>query len=196
MPPSAVFLDVMNTLVYDPIEEEIPAFFDLSLKELYAKKHPTAWVDFELGELSEPRFYEIYFPDQNEAIDGRALRSVLCDAYRFLDGIEALLQRLADADTALYALSNYPVWFEIIEEKLKLSRYLRWDFVSWKTGVRKPDPQAYLGAAAGAGVAPEDCLFVDDRNNNCQAALDVGMDAIVFESAEELSVELEERGIL
>ncbi len=195
-PPSVLFFDVMNTLVYDPIEEEIPRFFGLSLDRLYAQKHPTAWVDFERGELSESMFYEIYFPDSPQPIDGDALRKVLFDAYRFLDGVEPLLEQLRNTDVVLYALSNYPVWFEIIEEKLALSRYLRWDFVSCKTGHRKPDPRAYLVATSGADVSPEDSLFVDDRQSNCTGARDVGMDTICFQDARQLRTELTRRGLL
>lgn len=193
--PAVVFLDVMNTLVYDPIEDEIPAFFGLSLDQLYARKHPTAWAKFERGAISESTFYDIYLPDRFEPIDGESLRATLYDAYHLIDGIESVLERLHAGSAALYALSNYPVWYRIIDDKLDLSRFLRWDFVSCKTGRRKPDPSAYLEAADAVGRPPGDCLFVDDRLTNCEAARETGMDAIVFETADQLGAELSRRGL-
>ena len=101
--------------------------------------------------------------------------STVASAYRFLDGIEPLLGELSAAGVPMHALSNYPVWFEMIEARLGLSRYLRWSFVSCRTGVRKPDPEAFLGAARALGVAPSRCLFVDDREKNCAGARAVGI---------------------
>ena len=39
-----LLLDVMGTLVYEPFHTELPAFFGMTLEELYAAKHPTAWI--------------------------------------------------------------------------------------------------------------------------------------------------------
>lgn len=50
--------------------------------------------------------------------------------YRYLDGVEPLLVRLKAAGYELHAMSNYPMWFRYIEERLELSRYLSWTFVS------------------------------------------------------------------
>jgi HAD superfamily hydrolase (TIGR01509 family) len=82
----------------------------------------------------------------------------------------------------------------LIDEKLQLSRFLDWTFVSCKTGVRKPDPQAFLGAAATLEVDPQQCLFIDDRPVNVNAAQLVGMVAILYHSAEQLREELADRG--
>jgi hypothetical protein len=50
--------------------------------------------------------------------------------YRYLDGMEELLQRLAAGGAHMHAFSNYPEWYRLIEGKLQLSRYLEWTFVS------------------------------------------------------------------
>lgn len=44
--------------------------------------------------------------------------------------MEDLLARLNTAGYELHALSNYPSWWRIIEDKLQPSRYLRWTFIS------------------------------------------------------------------
>jgi hypothetical protein len=44
--------------------------------------------------------------------------------------MEALLQRLANAGAEMHAFSNYPAWWQMIEEKLQVSRYLDWTFIS------------------------------------------------------------------
>src|SRR5690606_39387774 len=74
--PDHLLLDVMDTLVYDPFRREIPAFFGLTLPELLAQKHPTAWVRFEHGELDEEALFASFFAD-GRAFDGGAFLDML-----------------------------------------------------------------------------------------------------------------------
>ncbi len=195
MTPPVLLLDVMGTLVHDPFFDDMPAFFGMSFEEMLAAKHPDAWVRFELGELSEAEFLPRFFADER-AYDHAAFCTHVRGAYRWLEGVEPLLAELRARGVAMHALSNYPVWYRWIEAELGLSRYLEWSFVSTDVGVRKPDPEAYLGAARRLGVTPDRCLFVDDREKNIAAARAVGMDAARFEDAASLRVALAERGAL
>ena len=194
-PPDALLLDVMGTLVHDPFHREMPAFFGMELGALLEVKHPDAWVRFEHGEIDEPTFLARFFAD-GRGYDHAGFVEHVVGAYRLLDGIEPILEALRARGVAMHALSNYPCWYRRIEERVGLSRFLAWSFVSCETGVRKPDPEAYLGAARALGLTPERCLFVDDQPRNCDAARAVGMDAIRFEGAAGLEVALRARGLL
>lgn len=190
----ALLLDVMDTLVVDPFRG-LPDLLGLSLDELLAQKDPDAWPAFERGEIDEHEYARRFFRDRRP-IDGAALRAHMAAGYRWIDGVEDLLVRLAIRGVDMHALSNYPAWYLLIEEKLTLSRYVPWTFVSCRTGVRKPDPEAYLGAARALDLSPGECLFVDDRRQNCAAAEAVGMQAIRFTGVADLARELEARGVL
>lgn len=190
-----LLLDVMDTLVYDPFHAEVPAFFGTSLQELLEAKDPHAWQRFETREYDEATFAANYFRDRR-ALDVEGFKAALAGAYRLLPGIEELLSELSATGVGMHALSNYPPWFELIEERLGLSRWVPWTFVSCRTGVRKPDPEAYLGPARALGVAPRECLFVDDRALNCRGAEAAGMSAHHFRDTEALSTELRQRGLL
>lgn len=193
--PPILLFDVMDTLVHEPFHQEMPAYFGMSLPELLEAKHPTAWVEFELGQLSEPEFLARFFRD-GRAFDHAGLKRAVRAAYRWLPGMEQLLGAVAEGGHAVHALSNYPEWYRMIEQRLGLSRYLEWSFVSCHTGVRKPDPRAFLGAAASLGVPAADCLLIDDRPGNCAAARAAGLEALRFTSSEELGPELARRGLL
>mgnify|MGYP003672570846 CR=1 FL=1 len=190
-----LLLDVMETLVYDPFPVEVPAFFGTTLPELLALKDPQAWQRFEAGEYDEATFAVNYFQDRRP-LDVEGFKATLAGAYRFLPGIEELLGELQGAGVAMHALSNYPPWYALIEERLGLSRWVSWSYVSCRTGVRKPDPEAFLAPARDLGVAPRECLFVDDRADNCAGAEAVGMFAHHFRDASGLRRELCLRGVL
>jgi len=184
-----LLLDVMGTLVYDPFMVEIPAFFDMSLQEVFEDKHPDAWIRFEHGEMSEGEMLANFFAD-GRAFDHAAFEKTVRGAYRYLDGIEALLTDLRALGVPMHTMSNYPSWYRWIEASLELSQYLPWTFVSCETGIRKPAPEAYENAARTLGVPPQQCVFVDDRRKNVDAARAVGMRGIVFEDAAQLRAEL------
>lgn len=184
----------MGTLVRDPFFEDMPAFFGLTLKELITHKHPTAWVEFEHGEIDEDACMAKFFRDARP-FDAQAFKEHVARGYQWLPGIEPLLEELAAHGVEMHTLSNYPAWWQLIEERLGLSRYVRWSFVSCHTGVRKPDPEAYLGAARALGRPVSSCVFVDDRKDNVEAAWKVGMPGIVFRDAEQLRADLAALGI-
>lgn len=193
--PPTLLLDVMGTVVYDPFFEEVPRFLGMDLAELLKVKHPTAWVRFERDEIDEDTLLRDFFRD-GRPFDGRGLKRAMAEAYRFLDGMEELLEELRAAGVPMHALSNYPRWYELIETRLRLSRFMTWRFVSCHTGVRKPDPDAYLGATRTLGCPPQACLFVDDRAANVEGAEAVGMPAVRFQTARGLREVLVRRGVL
>jgi haloacid dehalogenase superfamily, subfamily IA, variant 3 with third motif having DD or ED len=61
---------------------------------------------------------------------------------------------------------------------------------SCDVGMVKPDPAIYHCVLSGLGVRPEEALFLDDRLPNVDAAERVGIHAIVFRSADQVSEEI------
>jgi epoxide hydrolase-like predicted phosphatase len=60
-------------------------------------------------------------------------------------------------------------------------------------GMRKPDPAIYelTVERLGDGVAARDCVFIDDIDVNCDTARSLGMQAVLFRSAEQAIAEVE-----
>ena len=202
--------DVLDTLVYDPFYEHMPAFFDMSFQELMEAKHPTAWLEFEKGAIDEPQFAASFFSD-GRAVDMAGLKAHMAAQYRWVHGMDSLVADLAVAhpEVDMHLLSNYPTWYELIEDKcvarvtfapkranapashtkhtatcrlaLEQTHKLPWTFVSARTGYRKPDPAAYTSAVEALGCAASDVVFVDDRAANVDAAQAVGMRGVLFD---------------
>jgi HAD superfamily hydrolase (TIGR01509 family) len=178
--PEVILWDLMDTLVRDPFFTHMPGFFGLSFEQLVESKHPTTWGEFELGRISELELYARFFRD-GRVIDGEGLKSHMRAAYRWIDGMEAVLRELQARRIEMHLLSNYPEWYRLCDEQLGVFGLVQPSFVSCKTGVRKPAADAYLGACRALDKTPAQCLFVDDREANCIAARAVGMDALRFD---------------
>ena len=52
--------------------------------------------------------------------------------------------------------------------------------LSYLAGVRKPDPNIYLLATERLGVAPEECVFVDDNEEFLEGAYKLGIKAVML----------------
>jgi putative hydrolase of the HAD superfamily len=64
--------------------------------------------------------------------------------------------------------------------------------ISGDVGMHKPQPEIFVLGAERAGVAPEECVFVDDLRENCEGAEAVGMTSVLHRGAETTLPRLEE----
>eukprot|EP00210_Caulerpa_lentillifera_P002648 g2530.t1 len=191
-----LLFDIMDTVVYDPFYKQVPQFFDLSLQELFEVKHPDMWILFEKGEIEEKSLLDNFFLDRR-SFDHNAFVNMMCENYTYLEGMRDLLKTLKSLGAEMHAFSNYPIWFKKIEDKLQISDYLDWTFVSCfgpMRGVRKPDQRAYEVTLETLNCKAADILLIDDRERNITAAKDAGMDTVVFKSCAVLIEELRKRG--
>ena len=93
---------------------------------------------------------------------------------------------LSDADTLHWGFikANYPEM-----------KYFKKPTISFKVGITKPAKEIYITAAENTGAAIENCIFFDDLAVNVKGAIDAGMQAVVFESPQQVRRELAERGL-
>jgi putative hydrolase of the HAD superfamily len=63
--------------------------------------------------------------------------------------------------------------------------------ISGDVGMHKPQPEIFLLGAERAGVAPQQCVFVDDLRENCDGAEAVGMTVVLHRGADTTLPELE-----
>jgi epoxide hydrolase-like predicted phosphatase len=64
--------------------------------------------------------------------------------------------------------------------------------ISGEVGMRKPAPEMYSLGAERIGVAPQQCVFVDDLAFNLEPAAALGMATVLHRTAEETIPQLEE----
>lgn len=111
-----------------------------------------------------------------------------------------LVDRLHDAGTPLYVLSNAP---NLLDPWLRGPAHTRHPFighfrdyvVSGLVGCSKPDAAIYELVCRTGGFQPEDAVFIDDVIANVEGARAVGMNAIHHRSAEGTIAELRAMGL-
>jgi epoxide hydrolase-like predicted phosphatase len=63
--------------------------------------------------------------------------------------------------------------------------------ISGEVGLHKPEPEIFRLGAERVGLAPADCVFVDDLRENCAGAEAVGMTAVLHRGADTTLLEVE-----
>jgi len=120
------------------------------------------------------------------------------------------IQSLIAADIAIWMRAN-PVMMEWVRAlkadglkiavlsnmPIEISTYMRehapwfgdFDYVCFSAEVHlaKPEPAIFHACLKVVGSKPEECLFIDDRAENVEAARVLGMQAVQFNSVEELA---------
>ena len=152
-------------------------------------------MEFELGKRTQTEVLVDFFADGRD-FDHEGFVECVRGAYRWLPGMQELVAELRGKGHSMHTLSNYPEWYEMIESRLEVARFVDWTFVSCLMALRKPDPAVYSHVLRELGVEPDRCIFVDDRENNCAAARDAGIHAIRFDGSKALRSALVEAGAL
>ena len=97
----------------------------------------------------------------------------------------------------LVGLTNWSdeLYYPYAAERFEVLALLDDVVVSGEVKVAKPDPRAYRIAAERSGHPIERLLFVDDMQDNVDAAAALGMDGVVFTDAAALRADLRARGL-
>jgi putative hydrolase of the HAD superfamily len=80
-------------------------------------------------------------------------------------------------------------------EKFRLRSIFPVFFSSCFLGIRKPDEIIYRTALQVTQRAPDECLFIDDREVNLECPRELGLQTILFRDANQLQIALAEIGM-
>ncbi len=161
------------------------------------------WKDrnaYDEGKLTGIGFWRQIVLDEGLGLSEPAIEELnLWDARMWTRGAPAMLAwQLAIKQrgllTAIVSNMGDFVHEHMVRELGWLSRFdvLVW---SYQLGVAKPDAAIYRDALEKLGTQPEETLFVDDKEENVDAAVALGMKGIIFSDVEKLRADLVESGL-
>ena len=111
-------------------------------------------------------------------------------------GTADVVRDLHAAGVPLFGLTNWSdeLYYPHAAGRFEVLAMLDHVVVSGEVKVAKPDPRAYELVAEHAGIPLDRMAFVDDRQDNVDAAVALGMDGILFTDAAGLRAQLRARG--
>jgi putative hydrolase of the HAD superfamily len=153
------------------------------------------WGELDRGVLDEEYVVNKIRENVGDHIDAFELVwANQVDLVETYDYVDSWIDSLKEEGLKIYLLSNYPKSiFSLHEEKGKFNFIDRIDgkVVSGFVGMAKPDEDIYRCLVDKYGLKAEECVFIDDREENIQTAKALGMKGIVFKDYEQARAELE-----
>jgi glucose-1-phosphatase len=108
---------------------------------------------------------------------------------------EDMLAGLAARYRLLLLSNTNPIHFEMLRSSQTMLRHFHELVLSYEVKAMKPRPEIFQAAISRAGCRAEECFYTDDIAAFVTAARNLGIDAVQFQSAEQLQQELAARGI-
>ncbi len=205
--PRAVLWDFGGVILSSPFEAfrkyELEAGLPEDFIRMLNARNPdtNAWAKMERSEVSLEEFVRLFDAEAaalGHRVDGwRVLRSLSGDIRPQM--VEALRRCKAAFRVACITnnmkhgegpgMSRTPEKARAVAEIMTLFEHV---VESSRLGWRKPDPRIYRHACDLLGVAPEDCIYLDDLGINLKPARALGMRTIKVGDPDVAIAELEQ----
>lgn len=188
----AVLFDYGMVLSAPPNAAALQSMLDATgLEEKVFQQHYWAHRDdFDRDALKVDSYWKTVAEDAGFALKPETLAALKAADIRMWTDLNLPMvewaQRLSAAGYRTGILSNIgdglTPWMVENFAWLKSFHHLTW---SWQLKLAKPDPGIYLHAAQSLGCEPREVLFIDDKEENLEAARKVGMNAALYSGHEE-----------
>ncbi len=197
--PDVVLLDLGNVLV-----SIHPEAFSQSLgirDEEARTRYRSAVIDlvrrFEKGLVSS----DDYFDHLKDLFGGRFSRDELTQGMlnvigQPVKGMESVVSRISTKTTLGLVSNTNVLHFEHCRSSFPFINTFSHLFLSYQMKLLKPDPEYYQAVLGHFNISADRMLFIDDLNENIDAAREAGMQALQFTSAESLEQSLASLALL
>ena len=155
------------------------------------------WGRFERGEITEEEALQGFASSDPEIAEHlRKAFSSIEGMLTIRDYAIPLVKALKESGLGVYYLSNYSKKaYDECAGSLEFMPYMDGGLVSFLAGKTKPDPEMYRMFLERYLLQADECVFVDDTEENVKAAKAIGFTGIEFHGPEELMLALKGLGI-
>lgn len=194
MPIRAIVLDVGGVLEQDP---------DLGVVARWEPEFGPGWADrvgpvFQAGELGTLTLGQVH----EQAAAALGVPAARFEAYmeeawvQYLGTLNGELAgywqaRRAEGYTTAIISNSFVGAREREEAAYRFSDLTDLIVYSHEVGMKKPDPAIYELCLGRLGMRPDEAVFVDDVEENCEAARALGMSAVLFQDTAQVIRDLD-----
>ena len=157
--------------------------------------HSAEWKKLDNGDITVPEAIESIA--QKSALKREEIAFVFSfrtDIMFPLDDNVRLLPELKKQGFRLYYLSNFPLdSFEEVKNDYYFFRFFDGGIISSEVKLSKPDVRIYKYILREYDLKPEECIYIDDIEENVSAAESTGMLGLLTYGSPKISSALEEK---
>ncbi len=186
-----IFFD--NNIFFDKIAN-YSSYSTEEIREL-ASAHFELVEFFDKGEITPQDFHTRVIQKLEARMNYDTFFSIYNDVFSLVPPVLQIMKKLK-RNYRLVLLSNTDVMrYGFIKNKFPEILIFDEYVLSFEVGFMKPHPQIYKEALKKAGFPARECVFIDDREENIQAAAKLGINGIHIGPQTDLEAALKEKGL-
>lgn len=188
-PLAESFMAVQNSVGISPRD------FGQALRDLTESTGTNPLFELECGRINEDEFNRSLAGALEPIIGHRPdIRHFGLTFFEALDPNVAMIDLIREVRRNGYRTSlltnNVREWEQMWRSMLPVDELFEAVVDSAFVGCRKPDPRIYEILLARVDLPPEACLFIDDMEVNCEAAAELGIQAVHFRETAQARAEV------
>ncbi len=173
----AIILDMYGVIVRQTGEDFVP-YVQRTFPDLRPEDITPTWFKADVSELTSLEVWEaLGFKGDIEKIEKEYLDTMEIN-HGFYDFITSVSKHYK---TAIIS-NDSSRWSKYLREKFDINHYFDVISISGDLKIQKPDERIFQHTIEQLGCKAEDCYYIDDREDNLEAASKVGMNAVLFNS--------------
>jgi putative hydrolase of the HAD superfamily len=196
----ALFWDVGGVLLsnaWDHTERDLAIEHFLLSKPEFEERHTELVVPFEEGRLSLDEYLERTVFYQSQTFSREEFKQFMFSLSRpKVQSLELARSLSSKCEYAMATINNESRDLNKYRiQKFELAEIFDVFVSSCFVGIRKPDERIYRLALELTQFSAEECVFIDDRQENLTGAEKVGIRTVLMKDAQQLRRDLQSLGI-
>jgi HAD superfamily hydrolase (TIGR01509 family) len=190
----AIFFDSNGVLIIDNFKKAIADFeisHNLTKNSLFdaLRKHQY-WKDYTLGMISEGEYFRQTEIKLNSKLDLPLLKTAIYKSLLPNKEVVEFAKTLKDKYFLGIICNNPKEWFEYFWNSYGFKNIFSLNSISSDLHIRKPAREIFQDALNKAKVSGTESIYIDDRIDRVQGAIESGIKIINFTNLEQLKSDL------
>lgn len=147
------------------------------------------------GRINVSEFWDNFLRILGKEYDKKKLTQILFDERKISKPAYNLLLKLKKKNKVYVFSNNVEEWHKYMVRKFNLNLKGIPFIASYHLNCAKPEPKAFRLFLKKINKKAKDCIFIDDKKGNVEAARRLGFDVIYFKNVRQLKSDLRKRNI-
>lgn len=167
---------------------------EILLNPTKKRKIKSVVEEFNSGKIDEQKFWKKIKLAIKYEFDEKEIKKILISFNRPIKPVFKILKKLKK-NYKIGLLTNNNVWLDEIEKKYNFYKYFDVIVNSYYAGVVKPSKKIYKIILEKLQLQATECVFIDDKKINVDAAKSLGFNVILYKNPNQLLKELKKLNV-
>lgn len=152
--------------------------------------------EYKLGKLTDDEFWTWALKKWGLDISVKDVTDLMIKGYAVDSEVEEVVRKVRrNGYKTLICSNNFPSRIKRLQDRFNFLNDFDIAVYSYEVGIAKPDKRIFQELVNQSGVEPKEIIFADDDNEKISGAIEVGIQAFLYEGFDKFVKKLEELGV-